>query len=475
MIRVFLLYALSGFVSLGYQVAWFRIFADWFGSTNLTFALVVCNFIGGLGIGALLSERLAGFLGAKLGLSDRLRVYGVLEILVAVTALLTVLLAYIPADTWGTFPYTFSDGIWVQSGAYRISQVLIAAACVFVPCLFMGMTFPLICNAFVSVPAGERLPATLYAWNTLGACTGVLACQFLLLPWIGHSMTFWSMAVINLLLGGYFLATGGAPVAEVPPQVTEREPNEDATDYGGIFVLLTCAALSGLLAGALEGDMFKRISFAIQSVPGALMSFISFWAILAIFLASALVSANTWIRLAHIKIALIACVVIYAAGWQFTYPLIEWISAKNFDPDLMLLSLTFPVFPSSAFQLFYFVGILVFVPYFLVSLLLPYVCNRVQAKRRHLGIAYGLNTLAFCAGLIGFTLIAPRVNIFYSLKLAIVLLVCGAILLLLISERKRLSAWKPATAVAVFCAAIFLVPSEFDPGYMIPDSPPTQF
>ena len=122
MIRVFLLYALSGFVSLGYQVAWFRIFTDWFGSTNLTFALVVCNFIGGLGMGALLSERFTGRLGSKLGLVDRLRLYGLLEILVSVTALLTVVLAYIPADAWGAFPYALSDGIWVQNGVYRFRK-----------------------------------------------------------------------------------------------------------------------------------------------------------------------------------------------------------------------------------------------------------------------------------------------------------------------------------------------------------------
>ena len=51
MTRVFLVYCLSGFVSLGYQVAWFRIYVDRFGSTNLTFALVLCNFIAGLGLG----------------------------------------------------------------------------------------------------------------------------------------------------------------------------------------------------------------------------------------------------------------------------------------------------------------------------------------------------------------------------------------------------------------------------------------
>ena len=51
MIRLFLLYALSGFVSLGYQVAWLRIGVDLFGSTDLTFMLVLANFIGGLGAG----------------------------------------------------------------------------------------------------------------------------------------------------------------------------------------------------------------------------------------------------------------------------------------------------------------------------------------------------------------------------------------------------------------------------------------
>ena len=72
-----------------------------------------------------------------------------LEILVSVTALLTVLArVYVPADSWGSFPYSLSDGIWVQNGIYRFSQVIIAAACVFIPCLFMGMTFPLICSAF---------------------------------------------------------------------------------------------------------------------------------------------------------------------------------------------------------------------------------------------------------------------------------------------------------------------------------------
>ncbi|MFW2404237.1 MAG: hypothetical protein ACN4GT_05670, partial [Gammaproteobacteria bacterium] len=78
---IFPFYALSGFISLGYQVVWFRVFADWFGSTNLTFALVVCNFIGGLGIGALVSRPITFWLQRRLGTTDSLKTYGVLELL----------------------------------------------------------------------------------------------------------------------------------------------------------------------------------------------------------------------------------------------------------------------------------------------------------------------------------------------------------------------------------------------------------
>jgi len=83
LIRLYLAYALSGFISLGYQVAWFRILTDWFGSTNLTYTLVLLNFIGGLGTGALLSESIANQLDRLLGFRDRLRTYGAIEFLVA--------------------------------------------------------------------------------------------------------------------------------------------------------------------------------------------------------------------------------------------------------------------------------------------------------------------------------------------------------------------------------------------------------
>src|ERR1700738_502812 len=115
MIRVFLGYALSGFVALGYQVVWFRLFPDWFGSTSLSFALVTCNFIGGLGAGSLASRSITQWIAPVTSIADPWRLYGMIELVVAVAAALTVLAGHLPADVWGHFPYHLHGGIWVQN------------------------------------------------------------------------------------------------------------------------------------------------------------------------------------------------------------------------------------------------------------------------------------------------------------------------------------------------------------------------
>lgn len=466
---VYLLYALSGFVSLGYQVAWFRIYVDRFGSTNLTFALVVCNFIGGLGAGALLSRRLCARLSERVGIRDRLRLYGVVELLVTLTVTMTLLTGLIPADAWGSFPYHESGGLYRPDLGYQLAQIGIAILCVFVPCFFMGVTFPLLCDVYRGQPGTDRFPSALYAWNTLGACSGVLASLFIFLPWLGHILMFWLLAALNGAIGLFFLARGGAPDtprATVPDEPVER--NDTA-------LLLTCAVMSGLLAGALEGDMFKRIDF-ISSGNSTVMALIAFWAIVAIFLASWAVGVVRALRLSWIKAAWVAGLVIYSLTWSGESHLHRFI--ERLGPDQA--GVASPVgqvgfhggFLAGLEQAFLFVGVFVFPAYFCVSLLLPYVCNRIHADRRHLGVAYGLNTLAFGAGLIGFTLLAPRVSIFYSLKLLFALFAVATVLLLSLTEARRPALWKPIAAAGVFAVACFVTPRGFDTRYMVPGTLP---
>jgi spermidine synthase len=476
MIRVFLAYGLSGFVALGYQVVWFRLFPDWFGSTSLSFALVVGNFIGGLGAGSLASRPITTWIARVAGVTDGLRLYGLIELLVAVAATLTVLAGHLPADLWGSFPYHVHDRIWVQDLGYRLGQMTVAVACVFTPCFLMGTTLPLLSQVFLDAPGGQRLPAALYGWNTFGACVGVLACQFALLPSIGHSATFWLMQGLNLGIAGFFLITGrGAlPVASLALDGASQVGNQASSPTPtNLSLILTCAVLSGLLAGALEGDMFKRVNLVVSNSPGALAAAISFWAILGIFLASTFVWHATRLRMIHIKLAFVSAAIYFYAAWRLMYPSVIdrlQLRYRPIDASGMINN-----FPDSVAELFVFVGGCVLVPYLLISLLLPYVCNQAQMRRMHLGFTYGLNTLAFCTGLIVFTLLAPRVNIFYSLKLMWVLMSCGVALLLVISEKGGVRWWQPAIAAAAFFVGLLVTPAKFDASYLMPHSIQTRY
>ncbi len=477
---IYAIYCLSGFVSLGYQVSWYRIYVDQFGCSSLTFILVLSNFIVGLGAGALVSRRVVDWLQRLTGLKDKLRAYGLIELLVTMSVLLTLLTRFVPADAWGVFPYRIqSDGIYQATFAYQISKMSIATLTVFLPCFFMGVTYPLLCAVF---QRDARFPAALYAWNTLGACSGVLACQILLLPTIGHTSTFLVMAAINGVLGLVMLLKGAASATDAEPSPKESSK----PDRPGLFsVLTTIAILSGLLTGALEGDMFKRIGF-IAAKSSTLMSFISFWVILAIFVGSALVRNLAWLRLTHIKIACVLGAAGYWITWKKAHAIIGWMLDRTYDAETIRAATirfglqdnpgALPIsFPASLTQLLAYTGIFVFPVFLALSMLLPYVCNRLQADRRHLGMAYGLNTLTFCIGLVGFTYLAPRVSIFYSLKLMMVFLVIGLLLLALIRESRRLSVWVPSAAVVVFAVAAVFTPSEYDPGFAQPRSPAARY
>ena len=463
--RIFILYALSGFISLAYQITWFRIFVDWFGSTNLTFALVLCNFIGGLGCGALLSQRITQWLTVHSGINNKLRLYGLIEILVGTTALLTIAAEYIPANLWGHFPYHLQDGIWVQAKSYQIAQVATATACVFIPCLLMGITFPLLCEAYQSTSQSKRFPAALYAWNTFGACSGILICQFILILSIGHKPTFWLMAGSNIILGFYFWLSKKVPTGpklkKSIPAIAPTPQAANATSSRSRSALIICAVLSGLLAGALEGDMFKRIGFIILLNPGATMSFISFWAVLGIFLASTIVQQSKRVQFIHIKIAYCLAALYYIAVWRYcdelTYLLSTWPTQGESHH-----------FPVNLSQLFIYTGIYVLPPYFLISLLLPYVCNHLQSSGKHLGLAYGLNTVSFCLGIIAFTLIAPYLNIFYSLKLFLVFLVLSTIALVCIYEYRDVKTWQIIVFPVFFAIACISTPRTFDQNFFTP-------
>ena len=430
--RVFVFYCLSGFVSLGYQVVWFRIYADRFGSTNLTFMVVLCSFIAGLGFGALASRSVSRHLERRFGLNHGLRCYGVVETLISLGVCLTLIAGLLPPGLWSMFPYTLTNGIYQPGLTYQAAKVAIATVCVFTPSFLMGVTFPLLCRVFEQ---HKRFPSALYAWNTLGACTGVVTCHFVLLPAVGHNQTLVVLVGLNVVIGGYFLMGRVGRVAARPGRPNQDELPRGNLDEGttsvDVRMLVTLGALGGLLTGAVEGDLFKRMWFYGAS-SGSAMVFISFWSILAIFLASATITRWPRIRLTHLKITLTLGLLVYAVSSRFAYQtrdlfLDRYRAGLPGDHPTLLEDVPVAVLSDPYFA-FVYVGLFTFPVIYLLSLLLPYACNTAQGDKRALDLTYGANTLAFCPGMVAFTWAAPRVSIFFSLKLIMVVLVAGVVL-----------------------------------------------
>jgi len=208
------------------------------------------------------------------------------------------------------------------------------------------------------------------------------------------------------------------------------------------------------------------------------MPLISFWAILAIFIASWTVRVLPRLGLRTIAILYTFAVIYYGVVWNYALPLedaiIRWQS-----PDIELQVASDQTYfiglymqHSGPWGLLFFLGLTIFPPFYLFSLLLPAVCNRLQEAHRHLGRAYGLNTVAFCIGMVAFTWIAPLVNAFYAFKLALVVLgAATGLLLLLRDDEHPVSLWKPALAASVVLAGCILTPRDFDRSLFRPEDP----
>ena len=210
------LYTLSGAAALVYEVAWTRLLTLQMGHTVSAVSTVLAAFMGGLAIGAWI----AGWL--RLSGSWRLRTYAILEILIALIAIVLPLMlrATQPAMEWA-----YHDG----DGALRFALVraALSAFLLAVPAAAMGATFPIAASWFAELTATLK-PNTiarssadagvLYAANTAGAAAGAIGAGFWLIPSLGIRGTTWIGVALNVgaALGALWLSRTDAGAVDGP-------------------------------------------------------------------------------------------------------------------------------------------------------------------------------------------------------------------------------------------------------------------
>jgi spermidine synthase len=190
------LFFLSGAVGLLYEVLWMRRLTLVFGATQLAIATVLGAFMlglaGGGAIGGRLADRGRGLLAA----------YGVLELVVGGYALLFPVLLRVASGYYATSFGVDSVDWW----GGQLRRLVLMGALLVVPTAAMGATLPLLArHAADRASAAARRTGLLYGANTAGAVVGTWATGFVLLPALGVRSTEVLAAVANLAVGAFAL------------------------------------------------------------------------------------------------------------------------------------------------------------------------------------------------------------------------------------------------------------------------------
>jgi len=193
---VLIVYALSGFCALAYEVLWTRVLVFFLGNSIYAFTTMLTTFLLGLGLGSLIFAR---FLDKRRHL---LVFLAFIEIFIGLSALLSIW-EFTRLDHFLSVSFSTLGRTWYGMIGTRYFGSLLV---MFIPTVLMGMAFPLVNKIYVSNLArlGHGV-GNLYSVNTFGAVVGSFAAGFLLIPAVGITRSIMLIAVANLVLGAVVL------------------------------------------------------------------------------------------------------------------------------------------------------------------------------------------------------------------------------------------------------------------------------
>jgi len=239
----FLLFGLSGFSALVYEVVWARILTLFLGNTVYAVSVILTIFFAGLAFGSFFFGRIID------RIKKPLLTYGILELGIGLYGFLTAFIFYklIPiqvflSERWfGKYPW------------------FLAFAVLILPTVLMGGTLPVLARFLTrqEKESGEVI-GNLYGLNTTGAFLGAFLTGFFLIPYLGVQETIWVVAAFNLAIGLVVLLIAQKGVTIKPVEQLSLKPKRDLAvatghiDSKTAAIILFIAGLNGFAALALE-------------------------------------------------------------------------------------------------------------------------------------------------------------------------------------------------------------------------------
>jgi spermidine synthase len=230
------LFFISGASSLIVETVLAKILGYILGITAHATAMVLAAFMAGLALGSWIIGKYSA------RIRQSIRLYGVLELIVGIYALVVPLL-------YPTFSRTvplFLGGPEMSPVVLYIYRYAVATLVVILPAIVMGGTLPLLAQTLVRTKEGlqTRLGA-LYAINTLGATTGALVATYFSNYFIGLQGSLTLVFLMNLYI---FAVTRSSRV----PVTTEPDWSPKPREEAGSTALLALAFFTGVATFILE-------------------------------------------------------------------------------------------------------------------------------------------------------------------------------------------------------------------------------
>jgi len=390
---LYVIFFLSGATGLVYEVIWVRLTGLVFGNTSHAISVVLGAFMAGLALGS-------WWLGRKAdGVASPLRLYGVLEIGIGVSAaLVPFVFRSLDSLYWALAP-----SLENIPGANGLLRFLTSFLILLVPTFLMGGTLPVLARFFTeAVQEVQRKVGVLYALNTFGAAFGTLAAALYFVPYLGNTRSTLLIAVLNVAIGLGAILMSRRAAATVPSDAAEAylgEPRGNATTDKLVLITL---AMSGFVSMVYEVAWTRALTAMIGSSTYAFsIMLVTFLVGIALGSSIAVKWRSAGLRLLGLtQLGIAVGAVVFLVGYLIApYILLGLLKA---------LSYTFPAVMTSQFLL---CASLMIFSTICMGAALPVASqiysNKLKVLGRSIGNIYSVNTLGAIAGSLaaGFVLV----------------------------------------------------------------------
>ena len=432
---LYLCTALTGSVSLVYQIVWQRYLSILVGSEARSVSLVVAIFLLGLACGY---QGFGKLTKRNWGRSQLLRLYGYIELATAVYALL--------------FPHFFKI---LQLMSYSASShaffadLLITLLALFLPTFLMGASIPLLTMVLPDRAAEvNACHAKIYGWNSFGAFLGTLLTAFYLLPAYGLSLSLYAAGLLNLLVAFIFIFN------LLPKEICNKKEDEfpDTPSQVPLWFYYAFVFVTGAVIIASEVIFVRVLNLTIGATVYNFPIILSIY-ILALALGSLSIVAPK-VKVNTLALNLLLALFFFLLAYLCAPYWSVWIS--NIRVSMASIPTNYSIF---LFLSFLFFLAFLFPPCFFMGRLLPLVYALIPKKQSNYGDLCGrlyfFNTMGTVFGSIFLAhLFLHFANLDHIIKYSLSALLLLAVLLFAFEKKK----YSSLTSLVLLLLALSFLP-----------------